>query len=65
MSFVIVQHDKHATPDRTAGRFGVLTPVNMDGFYSSEGAAAEVAAFMAEQRPDLETVVLAVVRRLP
>lgn len=64
--FVIIQHDPSAAPDRnrTLGRYGVLTPVNMDGFYSDADGAAEVAAFMAEERPDLETLVVEVIRKI-
>ena len=61
MSFVIVQHDRRAQPSRVSGRYGTLSPVNMDGFYASQADAEGVARFMAEERPDLDTLVLRVV----
>lgn len=64
MRFLIIQHDPLANPRRSDGRFGVLTPVNMDGFYSRETDAADVAEFMAEQRPDLETLIVQTVRKV-
>lgn len=61
LKFVIVQHAPNADVLMTPGRYGVLQPVNMDGFYSSKEDAQGVADFMAEMRPDLETLLLEVV----
>lgn len=60
MKFVIVQHAPSVNVAIAPGRYGVLQPVNMDGFYSSKETAQDVADYMAEERPDLETLVLAV-----
>jgi hypothetical protein len=62
--FVIIQHDDSANVPPVAGRHGVLTPINMDGFYDRLEAAQSVASFMAEMRPDLETLIVSVVSRV-
>ena len=66
LRFVIIQHVSHyaVAPDRHGGRLGVLEPVNMDGFYSDQESAEDVARYMAGCRPDLETLVLSVVAKV-
>ena len=64
MSFLIIQHDRSAKTRRSDARLGVLTPVNLDGVYARQEDAEDVARFMAGQRPDLETFVAQVVRKV-
>lgn len=64
LRYAIIQHDRRVKPPRGEGRLGVLTSVNMDGFYSNADDAAEVAALMAEERPDLETLLIEVIRKV-
>ena len=42
-------------------RLGVFDPVNCDGLYREKEDAIGVARFFAEQRPDLRTMIVAVV----
>lgn len=60
MRYAIIQHDMSGEAPLTEGRYGTLAPVNFDGFYADRGEAHEVARFMAEQRPDLQTLVVEV-----
>jgi len=64
MKFAIVQRASNGKVSNDPGRYGVLVPVNMDGFYSDREVADDVARFMADQRPDLETLVVEVLAKL-
>lgn len=60
-SFAVIQIDPFGDRMRDAGRIGVLAPVNMDGFYSTEADARELAKYMASERQDLKTFVVRVI----
>ena len=62
LKYLVLQVDPAANVSDDSGRYGVLIPVNLDGFYSHESDAGEVAIFMSEQRPDLDTFVVSVVK---
>lgn len=66
-NFIVIQivpglrpDDRRIPPGVLTGH-GVLTPVNCDGFYSNAECAHEVAVYLSEIHPNLQTVVAEVV----
>ena len=61
--YMILQIDK-GRPRSDPLRLGVLNPINADGFYSGVQEAEGVAAYMAEERPELETYIVSTIRKI-
>ncbi len=64
LKYLVLQVASHASqPDELQG-LGVLTAVNLDGFYADLDEAEAVARDMADELPNLDTFVVSVTKAI-